>query len=429
MPRNARTYEARLKPRRAALLVFLLTAVIGSADAAGDQGEQRRAYLAKQSQLTQQIRDINNDLTADLEPLTGQQEDTYESVMRNGTTEGTAEFEILKAGLKLDFFKASDPALKQDPQAMQFLKKRLQDVLLTRAGMRINGRRQKEAFRRLVCLESLELIKELLKNNYNARSLAVGLLPELQPVDPPRPDDPQRRLLDEAATVLADILKDEEQPDSLKVRAAYSIAVYLERTDPGGSIDSQLAVALKQELSSWLPADGYQLLLLEAMARLRIAREVAGNPRRAIVYEGLVSIMQDKRRSPLIRCRAAGAIGTVGYDSEISFEPLAWKLVQLSAEMGAAYNKDRRYKHWHKCGEQLYLAFRPAGLPDDGMLNRAERSELVRAAYGKVLPIAVQLIWRKGAIDEKLIGDAAQWASDNQPQNLRFDPNSPPVAP
>jgi hypothetical protein len=223
---------------------------------------------------------------------------------------------------------------------------------------------------------------------------------------------------------------DGNQPDAIKLGAAQSIIVYLERVEPGGIIEIKFATALGSELESWLPEDGYQFFLVEAMSKIRTARQVGGIKRRAIAIETLVNVMQDKRRAPVVRCRAAGALGSVGSDARIKFEPLAWKTVQLAAEMGAAYNANPKSMHWNKCSEQLFFAFHQKRKePVDGMLNRAPESALVRGAYEQILPICLTMLDSPAAIDSALLTNANVWTKANQPANLQFDADSPAVNP
>jgi hypothetical protein len=432
MPRNARTPDARKKLLKAVRLVAIFAATLSGAAASSDDDDniERQQYAAMQGKMVQTARQINKNLAADLPAVTRQQEDAFNDAMRDGTRETDPQFEDLKAGLKTEFFKATDPAFRTNQQGFQALKTRVQSRILGRAGNGIHSRQERETFRQLVCNESLAILKELLQNNFQARSLAITLLPELQTVNPSRPDDPSRRILDEAADVLVEVLMDENQPDAVKLGAAQSIIVYLEKVKPGGIIEMKFATALSSELESWLPEDGYQFFLVEAMSNIRAARQVAGVKRRAIAIETLVNVMQDKRRAPVIRCRAAGALGSVGSDAQIKFEPLAWKTVQLAAEMGAAYNANPKSIHWNKCSEQLFLAFHQKGKdPVDGMLNRAPKSELVRGAYEQILPICLAILDSPPAIDAALLTNANGWAKANQPANLQFDAASPAVNP
>ena len=434
MPRNTHPPDARQKLLKAIHLVAIFAATVTGTAAYGDDDDsiKRQQYAGMQGKMVQATRQINKNLAADLPAVTRQQEDAFNDAMRDGTRETDPQFEDLKAGLKTEFFKATDPAYKTDQQGFQSLKTRLQSRILGRAGNGIRSSQERETFRKLVCRESLGILKKLLQNNFQARSLAITLLPELQTVNPSRSDDPSRRIFDEAADTLVEVLMDENQSDAIKLGAAQSIIVYLEKVKPGGIIEIKFATALSSELESWLPEDGYQFFLVEAMSKIRTAREVVGvkGKQRAIAIETLVNVMQDKRRAPVIRCRAAGALGSVGSDAQIKFEPLAWKTVQLAAEMGAAYNVNPKSIHWNKCSEQLFLAFHQKGKePVGGMLNRAPESTLVRDAYKQILPICLAMLDSPAAIDSALLVNARKWTIENQPANLQFDAASPAVNP
>lgn len=432
MPRNTQTTDARQKLLKAIHLVAIFAATATGTAAYGDDDDniRRQQYAGTQGKMVQATRQINKNLAAALPAVTRKQEDAFNDTMREGTRETDPKFEDLKAGLKTEFFKATDPEFKTDQQGFQTLKTRLQSRILGRAGNGIRSSQEREAFRKLVCRESLSILKVLLQNNFQARSLAITLLPELQTVNPSRSDDPSRRIFEEAANTLVEVLMDENQPDAIKLGAAQSIIVYLERVKPGGIIEIKFATALSSELESSLPEDGYQFFLVEALSKIRTARQVAGVKRSAVAIETLANVMQDKRRAPVIRCHAAGALGSVGSDAQIKFEPLAWKTVQLAAEMGAAYNANPKSMHWNKCSEQLFLAFHQKGKePVGGMLNRAPESTLVRDAYRQILPICLAMLDGSAAIDSALLTNANAWAKANQPANLQFDAASPAVNP
>ena len=422
----------RLNWRGAALLVTILATARTPAHAIGQDGiSDRDKYAGDQRLQVQKIRQINNNLVEAIPPLAGTQEDAFRDALRNGTRPGAPNFQALQDGLRWEIYKATDPAYKTNQPGFQALNKRLRQNILYIAGQGIGGRREKEEFRELVCSQALVFLKDLLSNNFLARSLAIELMPALET----NTDARQRRILDAAADALIEVLADEQQPDAIKLRAAESIALYLENVDPGAQIEIRFALAIQEELKSSLPADAYQLHLIEALSRIRAAREVIGVNQRAVVLDSLVAALQDADRAPVVRCSAAGALGSAGIDQRIALEPLAWKVAQLSAQMGAAYNKKPKYDFWGKCSLELFLAFHhkeepPRGeQPEDGMLNRAARSELVRNAYAHVLPICREILDSPSSIDAAIINAAASWTEQNQPSDLRYDAESPPVKP
>ena len=428
---NARTHDVRLKSYRVVLFVTLLATVITTTIATAQEANvAREKYNGQQRRKVQQARQINNNLSATTKPRTRRQEDAFRDVMRSGTRQGSPEFQALQEGLKWEIYRATDAELKTNQAAFQGIKKRLRQNVLHLAGQNIPGRKEREEFRQLVCTEALNLLKDLLKNNFQARSLAIELIPALEI----NTDSRQRRILDEAADVLVEVLADEQQPDAIKLRAAESVAQYLENVNPGAQIEIKFALAIREELKSWLPATAYQLHMIDALSRIRAAREVVGVNPRPVVVESLVSVMQDEEREPIIRCSAAGALGSVGIDQRINLEPLAWKVAQLAAEMGEAYNRDSGNEFWGSCSLELFLAFhheepaRSGQQSEDGMLNRAPRSELIRQAYDQVLPICLAMLDNPANIDQVLINTVVEWVKANQPNSLRFDSGSPPVS-
>ncbi|MCH2200732.1 MAG: hypothetical protein MK102_02075 [Fuerstiella sp.] len=428
MIRNAGTNDEPLKCYRVALVVTAVAAVHATVHTIAQevpqnsqlQDAEREEYASQQRKRVRDARDINVNLCNTITKLKFAEEDNFRKILRNGTQNDT---ETLKNGLRWEIYRASDPVYKSNPAGFQGLKARLQNNILSNAGVGIGGRRQRLEFRKLVCSEALICLKELLENNFQARSLAVELLPSLETVTDAR----QRQIFDDAADVLIEVLANEQQPDAIKLRAAESIALYLQNCDPGALIEIKFAAAVRDELDSWLPATGYQIHLIDALSRVRAAREIVGTTRRPVVIETLVAVMQDKRREALIRCRAAGALGLAGIDDSIKGAPLAWKVVQLSAEMAAAYNQDSSYKHWSTCGLELFFAFKDRdassqrGQSLNGMLNKFDQSALVQSAYAQALPVIAAVLDRQGEVDAATIESVNKWVSDNQPNDLSFD--------
>ena len=428
---NTRTHDVRLKRHRGALLMTVLAAAtMASSAIAGESTTERARYRGEQRQKVQLAREINDDLSAAIPKRNRTQEEAFKNVMRTGTRPGTLEFQALQEGLKWEIYRATKSEFKTNRTAFQGVKKHLRQGILHLAGQSIAGRREREEFRQLVCTEVLKLLKDLLKNNFQARSLAIELIPALEI----NTDSKQRQILRAAADALVEVLDDQEQPDAIKLRATESIVLYLENVNPGAQIEIKFARAIRDELKSRLPATPYQLHMIDALSRIRAAREVVGVNRRPIVIETLVSVIQDKERDPVVRCSAAGALGTVGIDQQIDLESLAWKVAELAAEMGAAYNQNSEYQFWGTCSLELFLAFHherapaPGQQPADGILNRAPGSRLVRQAYDHVLKICLAMLDHPEQIDQALVVGAAAWVKANQPKNLRFDPGSPPVS-
>lgn len=430
MPRNARTDNARYALRWAAFSLMLV-AVCAPAHAQDFSAEQE-AYLANQRKMHKAVAAISNNLNADVTPPSRQALRDFRQSLSNGIRKTDPKFESFRSVLKFMILKLSDPKLKKDALGLQAIKTQIEGQF-DRAGNRIGAVAQRTQFRELFFGEVIEHLKELLNNNYEARSIAIELLPELLTSGPRDPFE-RRRMLPSVAGVLVSILADEQQPDTVKARAVQSMHLYLARVNSSALVQVGFAKAINQELESVVTAIEYQYLMVDTLGLITAPREVAGR-QRALVFETLANVMQDKRRHFRVRCRAAGALGRIGFDNRINFEPLAWKTVQLAVEAGTTYNADPSLNYWPECGLQLYLAFHhvseegATARNPEGMLNRAPNSELVNLGYAELLPIAKAMLFKHRNVSEAVLASAKGWVETNQPADLKFDPASPPVQP
>jgi len=389
-------------------------------------------YLASQRKMHKEVKAISNDLNAGVKPPSRQDIRDFGQSLSTGIRATDPNFESFRSVLRFTLFQLSDPALKADPLGLQAVKTQIEGRF-DRAGNRIGGQGEREKFREQFFDEAMEALKELLQNNFEARSVAIELLPLLLTSGK---NDPvaRRRMLPSVASVLAGILADGKQPDTVKARAVQSMRLYMARVNTSALVQVEFATAIKSELESVLTAAEYQYLMVETLGFVSTPREVAGE-QRALVFEAIASVMQDKRRHFRVRCRAAGALGRIGFDKKIDFEPLAWKTVQLAVEVGAAYNNDSAQKYWPECGLQLYLAFHhldkggATAKNPQGMLNRAPNSELINLGYALVLPIAKGLYFKHPEIPEAALASATAWIAENKPASLKFDQASPELQP
>ena len=431
MPRNVRIHDARLTLVMAACLVITFAfMVLPSSAARADEDLAGEKYRQKQREMVQAVRDIRtNLLTEEVVNEFKRVERQFNGVIASGTKERGPGFKVLQAGLRYRVYSAADPA-RQTAVGMETVLKNL-DRNLHSAGQAINDRQEKQRFRTLVCRETLSLLRELLDNDFDARSFAIGILPELETSTS---RDRRLEIHDDVDEVLTEILADPDQPDAVKVRAAQSITLYLEKYDPGTQVEMSFARAVRAQLSNPNTDVAYQYFLLNALARIRAGREAVGTPRRATVIETLSAVLQDQRRQMLVRCRAAGALGEVGYDQQIRFEPIAWKVAQLGVEAAVQYNASPNDPDWAECGERLFLAFhhedrdRRDGPNPQGFLNRIPESELVRGAYAQLLPIAAKMTFGQN-VPEKAIVSAHRWVKENTPDDLKFGPYADPLMP
>ena len=415
----------------ACLVTAFVFPLFCSVFAGADNNPAEHEHRLKQRQMVREVRQISNSLLTEevINAFGRRAEREFNAIMAQGTREGLPGFRILQDGLRFRVYAATDPD-RQTAGGMEAVLKNL-DRNLHSAGSQIPDRQDKKRFRTLVCSETLSLLKDLLDNNFLVRSFAIGVLPELE-TTPRR----ARRLeiYEEVDDVLVAVLADPGQPDAVKVRAAQSIALYLEKFDPGTKVEMSFAAAIREQLDNVHTDVAYQYFLLNAMARIRGGRQAVGRPRRAAVIETLADVMQDPRRRMLVRCRAAGALGEVGYDQQIRFEPIAWKTVQLGVEAALKYNVNPNNPDWAECGERLFLAFhhenreRRDGPSPQGFLNRSSNSELINGGYAALLPIAAKMTFGHDVPEEYIVA-ASRWVDDNRPEDLKYDPHADAVKP
>lgn len=440
MLRNSWTRFTRLRqPGATGLVICCLCTLLAdnpvSADEVANVSPQE-AHRLQQKELVDRVKSIRDKLLTDeINNEYNRIQRDYSGALRNGAKKGTPAFKALESGLRYRIYSATDPENIDDPVQMQaVLTNFLRD--LDGAGRSVLARQQKEAFRKLVMEAALPLLQELLDKSFTARSFAIEVLPQLKTVTPSG-NEKRSIVMGEVPDVLIGILTDPEQPDAIRIRAASSMATFLDESDPepGPLVEMAFVKAIKSELESEEQRlTPYQFFLVDALSRIRTPREAVGIQQRATAIETLAKVMQDKERDLLVRCRAAGALGQVGFDQQINFEPLAWKAVELAVEVASHYQQNangQTAEMWEHCGWFLHIAFhhknQNALNADQGFLNRAPRSEYVRAAYEKTLPLTTALLFDK-PVPGKAVVDANQWVQENIPSDRRFDPQSDPVS-
>ena len=436
MLRNSRIQGTRLRlPRATGLMICCLFSLSLTITAFADDStatDAKEAYRLQQKELVQQARKIRESLrTEEIRNEWERVRRDYGRVLSTGAKPGGEGMKAIVAGLKYRIYSVTNPANLDDPVRMEStLTNLLRD--LKSAGRGISGRQQKEAFRTLVCEEALPLLKEVMDKSYQARSFAIEVLPELKTVAAGGQE--KRNIIHEDVDeTLIEILNDPAQPDAVKVRAASSISAYLEVFTPDSLVEMAFTRAISTELESPVRLTAYQYFLVEALSKIQSGREVKGVRRRALPIETLTKVMQDPERDLLVRCRAAGALGQVGFDQQINFEPLAWKVTQLAVEASSRYDQNPKAADFVRCGWYLYLAFHhedAAGRDNkknpQGFLNRASNSQTVRDAYEKSLPLLRAMIFGNKVPAQAII-DANTWVTESVPANLRFDDQSDPV--
>lgn len=388
-----------------------------------------KAYELDQQQKVRALRALDNSLlTEAIYKQYGSDNRDYRSLLASGTNGRTPkDMETLRVGLRYRIFSLTDKDIQSDPQTFEAAFKNLSRDL-GRAGSLMPNASDKQRFRELLFGEALPMLKQVLQNNFNARSAALEILLDLE-VEPAKPN--RKLTLHKAVSdIYIDFLKDPAQPDAVKVRAVHCIRKYLLKADAVPQTQNAFAKALADELARPLTETAYQYWLLSAMEEIKTPREVVG-PKRPLVFMAATSVMRDPNRDILVRCHAAATLGRTGSDAQIDNDILAWAVSELVLETGVRFNQSNNKTDlkWQNCGWQLYLAFHHKDRQDtaNGFLNRAAKSALVRAAYDNSLPIVIELINAKSAISVAKLGSMNKWVTGNKPAKLVYDPAAPPL--
>ena len=348
---------------------------------------------------------------------------TYRQLLTAGPNlNSAADRKVIQKGLEFKILRASDPAIQISPKKMGDVIGELRRDLRS-VGSQINNAQNKQRFREDVMKEALTHLKKLLSNNMDARIFALTAMVYLEVV---QAGFGQKRILvlDAVPATFREVLADPEQPDAVKSVATIQIGRYLRKADTLPVEQMDLARAMVKELSRFDTEDAYQLSLLDSLASIKQAREIVGKPN-PIVFDAFIAVMSDRNRFIHVRCRAAAGVGLAGYDSQFNFDPIAWKVCQLSVEAAQFYNKAPANALYQRCGMDLYLAFHPASGgssdADNGMLNRAPRSGAVKDAYEQCLQIAGPMIFTQRAIPNPVLVQVNTWTQANVPANLNWD--------
>ena len=340
--------------------------------------------------------------------------------------------DMMTQGLRYNLHRVTDPTVQASPFQMG---QALLDVRrdLNSCGSLILNAQNKQRYREEVMTIAHELLGDLLKNNLDSRFFALSVLLDLEVVSKGTGAGQNRVVfLEKVPATLKSVLSDtsKEQPDAVRAMAAVQIQRFLEKTEALPVEQMRLAKELSAQLMRTETNPAYQRALIEALIRVTQPREVVGKAVPS-VFETFIAVISDRNRSIMVRCQAARGIGRVGFDPQINFEPLAWKVTQLAAEAGTLFNQNPGNSEFAFCGGDLYLAFHHLTQEEakdaknvKGMLNRDARSTLIRDAYKEVLKVAGPMISNSGnPIPESDLAAVNEWVKKSVPSNLKYDAN------
>ncbi len=373
--------------------------------------------IIDQQALTRKIREINNPLERIADPKYLQLKRTVTTNVQNGT-DTAAEIENLTLTLKYRLFQATDPAFVANPDNVKGLLNEM-DREIKRAGNQAGNAQRIKAYRQKYCDAVLAVAKQMFDNNLDARAIAIQVIKELNV------NTTGAGLVEnhpESLSALISVLKDPEQPNSVKVTTAEAISYVLTTTSVVPQQQAEVSDVIADELDRPCTEPEYQLHLLDTLADITIARKPVGAP----VTTGMrtfVKIVDDRSRRVDVRCRAAFGIGQGAYDERINFDPLAYKIAVLALDASQFFNQAPNVPAWQQCGMDLFLALRHADkngltkkLPmlPQGMMNRAAQSDVVNGSGPLVLKIAIPLVVNNAKISQADQVELDKWIKANQ---------------
>jgi len=363
----------------------------------GNPNQDCMQKIIDQHALTLKIRNINNKL----ERLP---EAKYLPLRRPVTAgiqagaDGAADLENLSLVLKYRLFQATDPTFVADSDNVKNLFNEMDREIRGAGGQAGNAQRTK-AYRQKYCDAVLAVAKQMFDNNLDARSVAIQVIKELY-VNKTAAGLTENH--SESMAALLGLLKDAEQPDSVKLLAAAAIGYVLSNTSVIPQEQDSVSETIAAELDRPCTEVGYQLPLVDTLLKVTQPRKSTGR-RETNVMQTFVRLVGDRERPLQVRCRAAFGIGQGAYDAKVDFDPLAWKVANLALEASVFFNQAPGDPAWQQCGADLFFAYRhidknglakqPPMLPQ-GMMNRAAASVPVNesgslAAFKIAVPLMV----------------------------------------
>ena len=270
------------------------------------------------------------------------------------------------------------------------------------------------------CDTVLAVAKQMFDNNLDARSIAIQVIKELY-VNKTATGLTENH--SESLAALLGLLKDPAQPDGVKVVAAAAIGFVLSNMSVIPQQQAEVSDVIAAELDRPCTEIAYQMDLVQTLYSITIARKPVGPPT-TTVMRTFVKLVDDRNRSLQVRCQAAYGIGNGAYDAKIDFDPLTWKVANLTLEASVFFNQAPGNPAWPHCGADLFFAYRHRdknGLTKQlpmlphGMLNRAATSVPVKDSGNLVaLKFGVPLWANKAKISQADQAELKAWIGANK---------------
>ncbi|MEY3175351.1 MAG: hypothetical protein RLZZ436_3265, partial [Planctomycetota bacterium] len=371
----------------------------------------------------------------DKDTATRQRRDYLRLLAEGYTT--AADIKIVQDQLAYSLLRTTEADFVSSPSNVQQLLKELESDI-QRAGSNIGNPANQLATRKKFCADVLAAARPLLANSLDARITGVSIMKLLHEVRAVQ-GGALAKIHPEALTGLIDVLVAADQPDSVKVFAAGALRSVLRNCDLIETEQIRICDAIATELARKCTQPAYQQTLLEALFEIRRPRRTVGRPE-PTAMKTFVAVLDDRTRPIEVRCLAAMGVGRGAWDNQMRLDPLAWKIAQLAADASIAFNKDSGNAKWPSCGASLIFAFRHVSeaeasaanvLDRKGLLNRsgATPSKTISEAAPLVKVVGVGLIRNTDSLPIDQLKPLAEWLQANQPQNLTWDDNLPPLSP
>ncbi len=384
----------------------------------GNPDQDCMQKIFDQRALTLKIRDINN-------PLERIPEAKYLQLRRPVATgiqagaDGAADLANVSLVLEYRLFQATDPAFVANSDNVKNLFNEMDREIRGAGGQSGNAQRTK-AYRQKYCDAVLAVAKRMFDNNLDARSIAIQVIKELY-VNKTAAGLTENH--SESMAALLGLLKDPEQPDSVKVMAAAAVGYILTNTSVIPQEQDSVSDTIAAELDRKCTEIAYQLLLVDTLFNVTQPRRSTGR-RETNVIRTFVKLVDDKERRLQVRCRAAFGIGQGAYDAKVDFDPLTWKVANLALEASVYFNQAPGDPAWQQCGADLFFAYRhidksglakqPPMLPQ-GMMNRAATSVPVSESGSlSAFKIAVPLVVNSAKIPQADQLELKAWIDANK---------------
>ncbi len=389
----------------------------------GNPDQDCMQKIFDQRALTLKIRDINN-------PLERIPEAKYLQLRRPVATgiqagaDGAADLANVSLVLEYRLFQATDPAFVANSDNVKNLFNEMDREIRGAGGQSGNAQRTK-AYRQKYCDAVLAVAKRMFDNNLDARSIAIQVIKELY-VNKTAAGLTENH--SESMAALLGLLKDPEQPDSVKVMAAAAVGYILTNTSVIPQEQDSVSDTIAAELDRKCTEIAYQLLLVDTLFNVTQPRRSTGR-RETNVIRTFVKLVDDKERRLQVRCRAAFGIGQGAYDAKVDFDPLTWKVANLALEASVYFNQAPGDPAWQQCGADLFFAYRhidksglakqPPMLPQ-GMMNRAATSVPVSESGSlSAFKIAVPLVVNSAKIPQADQLELKAWIDANKALEIK----------